>query len=185
MLVQVLTRCGLPVAGLIFLCSCSSVDTKTPPPVAAAAPADSEFKSPRVFRAPRVFARPRPVSLTPQETAARSVTRTEQITQLVRAGTLVETGRERLIFSQSRPAKAAPGGLFEDAIVLNRLRGQLKKVAGLPETVVGSATVQGARAYLKINDEIPAELAARAIDSALKTDGVSIVQVSTAPEVQL
>lgn len=183
MLVQVLKRCGLPVAGLIFLCSCSSVEKKTPPPVAAA-PAQ-EFKAPRDFGTPRIFPRPRPASLGARETGAKSVSRTEQVVLLVRAGTLVETGRDCLIFSQARTPQTAPGGLFEDAIVLNRLRGQLKKVSGLPEAVVASATVQGARAYLKIPDEIAAELAARAIDSALKTDGVSIVHVSTAPEVRL
>jgi hypothetical protein len=127
----------------------------------------------------------RSVSLGPQEAAARSATRSEQITQLVRAGTLVENSKECLIFSLSRTTKNAPGGLFEDAIVLGRLRGQLKKISGLPESVAGSATVQGARAYLKLSDQITAELAARAIDSALKTDGVSVVHVSTVPEARL
>lgn len=153
-----------------------------PPPVAAAAQLGGtttrEFKTERA-------APTRSVSLSPQETAARAASRSEQITQLVRSGTLIETGKECLIFSQSRTQKSSPGGLFEDAIVLGRLRGQLKKVAGLPESVAGTATVQGARAYIKMSDQITAELAARAIDSALKTDGVSVVHVTTAPEARL
>jgi hypothetical protein len=120
-----------------------------------------------------------------QPTAVKVSPRAEQITQLVRAGSLIETSRECLIFSQTRNPKTAQGGLFEDAIVLGRLRGQLKKISGLPDSVAGTATVQGTRAYLKLSDQITAELAARAIDSALKTNGVSVVHVTTAPEARL
>jgi hypothetical protein len=175
MLVKLLTRCGLPVAGLIFLSSCSSAP-KTPPPVAAAVVSE---------KAPRPMRMTRSVTLAPAPAAPGTVSRSEQITRLVRAGALVEADKECLVFSVTPTQKPAPGGLFEDAIVLNRLRGQLKKISGLPESVAGTATVQGARAYLKINDAITAELAARAIESALKTDGVAVVHVTTAPEARL
>lgn len=177
MLVKLLTRCALPVAGIVFLCSCSSLH-KTPPPPPLAVATTPEVKTERGLRT-------RAISTDQQASPVKAGSRSEQITQLVRAGSLIETSRECLIFGQTRNPKAVPGGLFEDAIVLGRLRGQLKKIAGLPESVAGTATVQGARAYLKLSDQITAELAARAIDSALKTDGVSIVHVTTAPEARL
>jgi hypothetical protein len=172
-----LIRRGLLAGGLALLCSCTSSRQAPPPAAAAAVPPDLKTNRPAVTR---------PVSVAPEGTASRiSPTRAEQITQLVRAGTLVETSRDCLIFSLERAPRNSPGGLFEDAIVLSRLRGQLKKISGLPDTVAGTATVQSARAYLKLSDQITAELAARAIDSALKTDGVSVVHVTTAPEVRL
>lgn len=178
MLVKLLTRCALPVAGIVFLCSCSSLH-KTPPPPPLAIATTTGVKTERGLRT-------RAISTDQQQpTAVKISPRSEQITQLVRAGSLIETSRECLIFSQTRAPKTVPGGLFEDAIVLGRLRGQLKKIAGLPESVAGTATVQGARAYLKLSDQITAELAARAIDSALKTEGVSVVHVTTAPEARL
>lgn len=167
-------RRTLSLAGLGLLCACASVK-KVPPAPTATAP---EFKTERTLVT-------RPVSLAPQETSVKTATRSEEISQLVRAGTLIESGKESLVFCLSRTPRTSPGGLFEDAIVLNRLRGQLKKVSGLPDSVRGTATVQGARAYLKLTDPIGAELAARAIDAALKTDGVTVVHVTTAPEARL
>ena len=177
MLVKLLTRCALLVAGIVFLCSCSTLRKTPPPPPLAATATVPGYKGDRL--------RTRAISTDQQPVTVRAGSRSEEITQLVRAGSLVETSRECLIFSQTRTPKNVPGGLFEDAIVLGRLRGQLKKISGLPESVPGTATVQGARAYLKLSDQITAELAARAIDSALKTDGVSIVHVTTAPEARL
>lgn len=172
-----LIRHGLLAGGLALLCSCASPRQAPPPAAAATIPPDLKTKRPPATR---------PVSVAPEGSAAGiSPTRAEEITQLVKAGNLVETGRDCLIFSLARAPRNSPGGLFEDAIVLSRLRGQLKKISGLPDTVAGTATVQGARAYLKLGDQITAELAARAIDSALKTNGVSIVHVTTAPEVRL
>ncbi len=172
--VKPLIRCGLSLSALGLFCSCAPVK-KAPPAAVATTP---EFKSERALIA-------RPISLAPQDATAKTTSRTEQITQLVRAGTLIETGKGSLVFCLSRTPRNSPVGLFEDAIVLSRLRGQLKKVPGLPDSVGGAATVQSARAYLKLNDQITAELAARAIDAALKTDGVTVVHVTTAPEARL
>lgn len=167
-------RCAFSLAGLALLCSCASTRKAPSAPVATT----PEFKTERTLVA-------LPISLAPQEPSVKITSRSEEISQLVRAGTLIETGKESLVFCLSRPPRNSPGGLFEDAIVLNRLRGQLKKVPGLPDSVRGTATVQSAKAYLKLTDPISTDLAARAIDAALKTDGVTVVHVTTAPEARL
>lgn len=178
MSVYSLIRSGLTAGCLALLCSCASL--KKTPPAATAVAGAPELKATRSLT-------PSPVSLVHQGPAVKTAlpTRSEQIARLVRSGTLVEASKDCLVFSQGESPRNSPGGLFEDAIVLGRLRGQLKKIPGLPETVPSSATVQGARAYLKLGDQINAELAARAIDSALKTDGVAVVHVTTAPEARL
>ncbi len=167
-------RCAFSLAGLALLSSCASVQ-KTPPAPVATTP---ERKVERTLV-------PRPISLVAQDPTVKAASRTEEISQFVRAGTLIETGKESLVFCLSGTPRHSPGGLFEDAIVLSRLRGQLKKVPGLPDSVRGTATVQSAKAYLKLTDQIGAEIAARAIDAALRTDGVTVVHVTTAPDARL
>jgi hypothetical protein len=199
-----LVRWGLPLVGLVLLCSCSSVPrTETVPPQPAPASAPGADKN-KVDRRKSIPVRPtRSASVSPVVPAARVTpstptpprlsaetppappSRAEQIRRLVRTGVLVEADRDSLVFSTSRTIQTAPGGLFEDAIVLNRLRGQLKKIPGLPESVAGTATVQGARAHLRIDTNLSAELAARAIEAALSTDGVEVVQVSSSPAARL
>lgn len=170
--VRCLIRRALVLWCLAVFSSCSAPRPSSGPE-AAAAPSGP-------------LARPaRQISLVPSADAPRPRSRTEQIVEEVKAGRLVETNAESLIFSLPVAPPANPGGLFEDAVVLGRLRSQLKKVPGLPEAIVGSATVQGSKAYLRIGDALSETLAARAIDAALRTNGVSLVTVSTAPDVRL
>jgi hypothetical protein len=60
--------------------------------------------------------------------------------------------------------------------LLARLRRTLKETAGLPESLSASATVRDARAYLAIEDTLPASTAAIAIDAGLRTPGIIAVQ---------
>ena len=110
----------------------------------------------------------------------REPTKTEQIITLVREGYLVDEAKGALVFSKARPTRTIGSGLYEDAILLGRLRRTLKETGGIPESLPAMATVRDARAFLKIDDALPASSAARAIDAALRTPGVNSVQVRIA-----
>ncbi|HEY5769120.1 MAG TPA: hypothetical protein VIS71_04670 [Terrimicrobium sp.] len=119
--------------------------------------------------------------MTLQEVVPRKEpTKTEQIITLVREGYLVDEAKGALVFSKARPKGFAGSGLYEDAILLGRLRRTLKETGGIPDSLLAMATVRDARAFLKIDDALPAPSAARAIDAALRTPGVNSVQVRIA-----
>jgi hypothetical protein len=105
----------------------------------------------------------------------------DQIVGLVRGGRLVDQGDGALIFSKSGLTRSSRSGLYEDAILLARLRGALKEVGGVPESVSASATVREARAFLQIDASLPAVTAASAIDAGLRTPGIIAVQARTVP----
>ena len=92
----------------------------------------------------------------------------------------MDEAKGMLLFSKAGKPKDAGSGLFEDAILLGRLRRALKEAVGIPESVYESATVRGAKAVLNIDDTLPAPTAARAIDAALRTPGVNAVQARIA-----
>jgi len=102
-------------------------------------------------------------------------TRAEKIIRLVQDGGLIQADRNTLVFSKFRKPPDSQAGLYEDAIMLDRLRRQLKQVKALPDAVLSSATIHDARAYLVLDDTIAIVPAAGAIDAALKTSGVSAV----------
>ena len=106
----------------------------------------------------------------------RELTKAEQIITLVREGYFVGEARGAFLFSKSRPASVPGSGLYEDAILLGRLRYALKETAGIPDSLSASATVRDAKAFLTIGDSLSASEAARAIDAALRTPGVNAVQ---------
>jgi hypothetical protein len=103
-------------------------------------------------------------------------TKAEQIITLVREGYLVDEAKGALVFSKTRPTSVLASGLYEDAILLGRLRRMLKETDGIPDSLSTTATVRDAKAFLKIDDTLPAPAAARAIDAALRTPGVNAVQ---------
>jgi hypothetical protein len=105
----------------------------------------------------------------------------EQIIGLVRGGRLVDQGDGALVFSKSGLTRSSRSGLYEDAILLARLRRALKETAGVPESVSADATVRDARAFLKIDNSLPAATAASAIDAGLRTPGIIAVQARTGP----
>jgi hypothetical protein len=103
----------------------------------------------------------------------------EQIIGLVRGGRLVNQGDGALVFSKSGLTHSSRSGLYEDAILLARLRRSLKETAGVPESVSAGATVRDAKAFLEIDDSLPAATAASAIDAGLRTPGIIAVQART------
>jgi len=103
----------------------------------------------------------------------------EQIIGLVRGGRLVDQGDGALVFSKSGLTRSSRSGLYEDAILLARLRRSLKETAGVPESVSANATVRDARAFLEIDDSLLPATAARAIDAGLRTPGIIAVQART------
>ena len=107
----------------------------------------------------------------------RELTKAEKIITLVREGYFVGETRGAFVFSKSRPGSVPGSGLYEDAILLGRLRNALKETAGIPDSLSASATVRDAKAFLTIDDSLSAFDAARAIDAALRTPGVDAVQV--------
>ena len=106
----------------------------------------------------------------------RELTKAEQIITLVREGYFVGEARGAFTFSKSRRAGVPGSGLYEDAILLGRLRNALKETAGIPDSLSASATVRDAKAFLTIDDSLSASEAARAIDAALRTPGLNAVQ---------
>jgi hypothetical protein len=106
--------------------------------------------------------------------------KTEQIIGLVREGRLVDQGDGALVFSKSGLTRSSRSGLYEDAILLARLRRALKETAGVPESVSADATVRDARASLEI-DSLPAMTVANAIDAGLRTPGIIAVEARTGP----
>jgi hypothetical protein len=106
----------------------------------------------------------------------REATRAEQIITLVREGYLVDEARGTLVFSKSRSANVPATALYEDAILLGRLRLALKETEGIPDSLSATATVRDAKAFLTIEGSLPAPEAARAINAALRTPGVNAVQ---------
>ena len=127
----------------------------------------------------------KPAPPAPRETRASLETipsraqpsKTEQIVGLVRGGYLVSQDEGALVFSKSGLTRSSRSGLYEDAILLARLRRMLKETAGIPEAIPASATVRDARAYLSIDDGLSASAAASAIDAGLRTPGIIAVQV--------
>jgi hypothetical protein len=104
----------------------------------------------------------------------------EQIIGLVRGGRLVDQGDAALVFSKSGLTRSSMSGLYEDAILLARLRRALKETYGVPDSVSAGATVRDARASLEI-DSLPAATAASAIDAGLRTPGIIAVEARTGP----
>jgi hypothetical protein len=116
-----------------------------------------------------------PPSMAPKPQPSKA----EQIIGLVRGGRLVDQGDGALVFSKSGLTRSSRSGLYEDAILLARLRRSLKETAGVPESVSANATVRDARAFLEIDDSLPPATAARAIDAGLRTPGIIAVQART------
>ncbi|MFZ4682240.1 MAG: hypothetical protein ACOYMS_07040, partial [Terrimicrobiaceae bacterium] len=162
-------------AALLWACLFSSCATRKPdqPAEAAAVTPREEAKPQKPKSRPALI----PIALNPSveeksetPTPPSSVTeptRAEKIIRLVENGGLIQADRNTLVFSRFRRVPEARAGLYEDAIILGRLRRQLKQVRGLPGDVPGSATVHDARAYLVLEDVVGVEPAAGAIDAAL------------------
>ena len=169
-------------AALLILSSCAH---RTPPgraeagvsPGSAAliATAEGSHKAPAAIAAPQERRATLEAAVPKKEP-----TKAEQIIALVREGYFVDEAKGALVFSRARPTGVSGSGLYEDAILLGRLRRALKETDGIPDSLSAMATVRDARAFLKIDDTLPAPSAARAIDAALRTPGVNSVQARIA-----
>ncbi len=96
----------------------------------------------------------------------------------MRNGELAESSRGVMVFAKPGKGKKEPSAsLFEEAIVLNRLRSKLKTIPNLPESVCSGATVRDSGAYLRLDLNMPATAVATIIDTALTTGGIRYVQV--------
>jgi len=171
----------LPAAllGVCFFTSCATRPPEHPSEAASAAPAE-EPKGRKPGARPALI----PIALKPNVEAISETppaplpvepTRAEKIIRLVQNGGLIQADRNTLVFSKFRKAPGSQTSLYEDAIILGRLRRQLKQVKALPDDVLSSATIRDARAYLMLDDGIAILPAAGAIDAALKTAGVAAV----------
>jgi hypothetical protein len=167
---------ALACSFVTFLGSCADrTSSSTPRSVAASIrppAATKERKPPPPEREKSVP----PLSVAPKPQPSKA----EQIIELVRGGRLVDQGDGALVFSKSGLTRSSMSGLYEDAILLARLRRALKETYGVPDSVSAGATVRDARASLEI-DSLPAVTAASAIDAGLRTPGIIAVEARTGP----
>ena len=168
-------------AAVLILSSCAQ---RTPPgrtQAASPGPAAITTTAKGSPKTPAAIAVPTERRATLQAAVPRKEpTKTEQIITLVREGYLVDEAKGALVFSKTRPTGVLGSGLYEDAILLGRLRRTLKETDGIPDSLSATATVRDAKAFLNIDDTLPAPTAARAIDAALRTRGVNAVQARIA-----
>ncbi len=174
------------LAAIVFLTACATRRVETSSTTAATVGSATEAgKTPPGRSVARVALVPTPRKSPPPAEAAPELTKTEKIIRGVRQGTLVKESQDVLVFTRLQPAKNPENSLYEDAIILARLRRQLKSIDGLPAAVPATATVRNSTAYLKLADEVSAETSARAIDSALKTDDIGAVYAQLLGTVRL
>jgi hypothetical protein len=160
--------CALALNACAHRPGTSIAATETTPPAPHIPDVDHRKPTPPVPRERRASLQTIPSRTQPSKT--------EQIVALVRGGYLVSQDQGALVFSKSGLTRSSRSGLYEDAILLARLRRTLKEIAGLPEAISASATVRDARAYLSIEDGLSASTAASAIDAGLRTPGIIAVQ---------
>jgi hypothetical protein len=171
-------RTAYTSAAVLILSSCAH---RMPPGGTASAvstrPASITTAAQGPTKAPTAVPAPIEIRATLQSLVPKTVpSKAEQIITLVREGYFVDEAKGALVFSKTRPTSVLGSGLYEDAILLGRLRHALKETEGIPDSLSATATVRDAKAFLKIDDTVSAPTAARAIDAALRTPGVNAVQ---------
>ncbi len=187
----------IPVICLgIFLAGCSTPSQQSPDPsvtVITPAPDDNKtVKRPKKARSrpkpapkPQVKVAP-PVQPAPQvatETPAVSAPITPQasptttpIATFVTAGQLESVTSGQIIFASNNTAAPEDQGLFEDAILLSRVRAGLAAVAE-PE-LASTAKVSSGTVTLDVPASSEPQAVASVVDTALNTNGVRKVQVN-------
>lgn len=183
--------CSLPViiAGCLCLASCATRKPAAPSPASPTKEENPAQKpSPLLVKRPaelQSVARPEAQAV-PQDIADRSSaaqaapylpppSRTDQVIRRVDAS-LESLQDGILIFQKSSSGhKKSQTGLFEDAIVLNRLRGAITTVQDAKDSAPMSVTVSRSCAYLKFGPGATASGIAKYINAALKTEGITRV----------
>ncbi len=182
----------LPAACItaVMLSSCATRKSGETPPTPLVVPVPNGGVKTAVPRPPRERDEKRPpvrVSLAPPSPGdvepptaapAANLTPSERIARLVQEGRLASQSETVLVFARTRALPHASAGLYEDGITLGRLRGELRDVEGLPASAVTAVTVRDTRAYLKLSKSLPPDVVARAIDAALRTEGILSVQTT-------
>ncbi len=99
--------------------------------------------------------------------------------QLVNSGHLESSSKTSLVFLANKPVQQESPGLYEDAIILSRVRAALKasSLAGLAD----DAKVSSGNVTLSALENTQAGTLAAAVDSALVTSGVQKVIVNYVP----
>ena len=157
----------------ILLSSCADRTSPTVPR------SEGSLSRPATTKERKVPSPERERSVAPQIVAPKpQPSKAEQIIALVRGGRLVNQSGGALVFSKSGLTRSSRSGLYEDAILLARLRRSLKETAGVPESVSAGATVRDAKAFLEI-ESLTAMTAASAIDAGLRTPGIIAVEART------
>ena len=166
----------------VILSSCAPRASSGSRAAAVSTPRTSVPKTaPQIVKAPETRAAPIESKPTLPSIALKPIpTKAEQIIRLVREGNLINESAGELVFSKNSLMRDARSGLYEDAILLGRLRRALKEAADIPNSIYDTATVRDAKAVLKIDETLSAPAAARAIDAALLTPGVHAVQARIA-----
>ena len=177
-----LARLAYACAFLVMLSSCAPRAPSGGRTVAISARRTSMPKTvPQIAKAPEPRAAPLESSPTLPSVFPKPIpTKAQQIILLVREGNLINESAGELVFSKNSLTRDARSGLYEDAILLGRLRRALKEAADIPNSIYDSATVRDARAVLRIDEALSAPAAARAIDAALMTPGVHAVRARIA-----
>lgn len=142
--------------------------TPTPKPRLRPTPVATPVPTPTPVLPPA----PRP---TPPRTAETE--RGQALSAFLQNGHLLKGEDNALIFVRNEETDAAPSGLFEDAIILGRLRSRLNQVPGLSEKISETATVKEATADLTVSGDLPSPTIARVIDAALATQGIARVRL--------
>lgn len=175
----------LALMASVLLCSCShreKVARATPVVLPAEPvtgtnvlnPAKTRGVTPASLEAP-LIATTEPYH-TPRLTPQQLPTKEEQIVAMVNSGTLVESRRGVMLFARTKPVKKTSSSMYEDAILLGKVRRSLSSVR-LPGDFPILATVADGVASLKMDGERNAEISAKAIDAVLKTSGIAAVEV--------
>lgn len=184
------------LTGVVLLTACANRDQPQAPvaPVAVIPPALSipEKSKPKPQPTPKPKPRPRstpaatPVPTptpqasprpTPVSPIASESERAQSLSPLVQNGRFLRSEESALIFAKTQVSNTAPSGLFEDAIILGRLRSRLNQIPGLPAGISESATVKDATADLTAPEGLSDATSAAVIDAALETEGVALVRI--------
>ena len=198
-MLKISPRVLIPVLSLgVLLTGCSTPSPQPPAPsivVIAPAPVDSKtIKRPTQSRR---TSKPRPkpptkiTSQSTDRTAPQAATAapapeapvipktpatSAPIATFVTAGQLESASTEQLVFAGNNAAVQEDQGLFEDAILLSRVRASLKAAA--EPDLASTAKVSSGTVTLDVPANYEPKTIAAAVDTALNTSGVRKVQVN-------
>jgi len=184
------------LVGAVLLAGCASRDqpqaTAAPGPVSPRAGVVPEGSNPNLQPTPEPRPKPQPTAAatpapkpipqarplpTPALATSSESGRAQSLSALIQNGRFLRSEEGALIFAKTQVSNNAPSSLFEDAIILGRLRSRLNQIPGLPAGISESATVKEATADVTASADLSDAICAAVIDAALKTEGIAFVQI--------